>query len=331
MENTQEKKVYILEDFRKRAYEAYRGISFSPEVRAESVVVSHSEELESDLAKMPESERERYIQNYRKYLSAWLSAMSRCLSSMITGPANFPVRRNQKANDSEHKRSVEFTEWRKRALEAIEKNRLANRSEKEVSNDKWASIRKSILSSAATIIAIDTKSEGGRGYNRTLFVNSITGLVKRIAQDGDIENLNRSLEYIKELNKLAVEKYQSPKPIITDNNSIWGLSQIAEVAREVIVDKENRRNEVQEISFPNTLGTIEVIKNHQIDRIQIMFPDKPSEEVRGILKNNAFKWSPSQGVWQRQLTGNAEYAVKTILGHLSQIETNEVGRMAIHG
>lgn len=324
-----ETKIYILEDLRKLAYSAYYGTSFSPEKRAQSVVEDYSLQLEGDIEKMPEEERERYIQNFRKYLSAHLSAQSRTYSPMISGPSNFPVRQMEKRNRTVDKRYTEFTEWRERALKAIAKNVLASRSPKEVSDDKWKSVKKSILDSAATVIAIDTKSEGGRGYSRPLFVNSITGLVKRIAQDGDGENVKRALDYIKELNKLAIEKYGSPKEIITANNGIWKLEEVAEVVREQIVDTANRESETVDY------GDTQVIKNYSIDRIQIVFPGKPSEEVRGKLKSRGFRWSPTEGAWQRQLTGNAEQATRQVLIDIGVInETNDpelLGRLAMHG
>ena len=320
------KKIYLLEDFRKQAYNAYRGISFDPEKRAESTVVSFSNQLEEDLSNMPELERARYTDGYRKHLSAWLGAMSRCLSSMITGPSNFPVRRNQKANDSEHKRSVEFTEWRDKAKKAIEKNRLASRSEKEVEDEIWTRMKKGIASSAATILQIDLGQYPG---SRPLFVNSITGTIKTWSKNGRVDLVKKGLAYVKELNEWAKEK--GGKDIITAKNSIWELEKVAEVAREQKVDLENRKNEEQEFSFPNTMGTVTVVKNFGIDRIQILFPGKPDEAIRTKLKGNAFKWAPSEGAWQRQLTGNAVYAVDQFIKYLSQIETDEVGRIAMHG
>jgi hypothetical protein len=47
------------------------------------------------------------------------------------------------------------------------------------------------------------------------------------------------------------------------------------------------------------INGIKIIDNIEVNRIQIIFPDKPSEEVRKILKSNGFKWSPTQGAWQR--------------------------------
>lgn len=61
---------------------------------------------------------------------------------------------------------------------------------------------------------------------------------------------------------------------------------------------------------------LQVIENFDMDRLQIVFADKPSAEERDVLKGEAFKWAPSQGAWQRQLTNNARWAAKRVLAKL---------------
>jgi hypothetical protein len=55
-----------------------------------------------------------------------------------------------------------------------------------------------------------------------------------------------------------------------------------------------------------------VVMNAAVNRIQILFDEKPNEELRAELKRNGFIWAPSQGAWQRHLNGNGLYAVKRI-------------------
>ena len=57
-------------------------------------------------------------------------------------------------------------------------------------------------------------------------------------------------------------------------------------------------------------GRVEM--NKELNRIQIFFSSKPSEDVRTQLKSRGFKWAPSQSAWQRQLNANGLYAVKQI-------------------
>ncbi len=48
------------------------------------------------------------------------------------------------------------------------------------------------------------------------------------------------------------------------------------------------------------------------NRVMFEFAGKPSEDIRAILKSNGFKWSPSRGVWVRQLNNAGIYAGKCV-------------------
>ena len=63
-------------------------------------------------------------------------------------------------------------------------------------------------------------------------------------------------------------------------------------------------------------GVFKAIENTDLMRIQIVFDGKPGEVIRGILKSNGFRWAPSQGAWQRQLTSNGEYALGRVVEEL---------------
>jgi hypothetical protein len=46
------------------------------------------------------------------------------------------------------------------------------------------------------------------------------------------------------------------------------------------------------------------------NRVMFEFPGKPEAATRDLLKRHAFKWSPTRGVWVRQLTSAGRYAGK---------------------
>lgn len=54
------------------------------------------------------------------------------------------------------------------------------------------------------------------------------------------------------------------------------------------------------------------VANTEIMRLQLIFDERPDEEKRCILKQNGFRWSPSEGAWQRQLNNTAIYAAGRI-------------------
>lgn len=69
--------------------------------------------------------------------------------------------------------------------------------------------------------------------------------------------------------------------------------------------------------YPTAKG-VTVQENAEQMRVQLRFEGKPDEETRGMLKSWGFRWSPSQGAWQRQLTGNGQYAAKQVMQKLSE-------------
>jgi hypothetical protein len=60
-------------------------------------------------------------------------------------------------------------------------------------------------------------------------------------------------------------------------------------------------------------GGIRIVENAELNRLQILFPDKPDADARAKLKRNGFRWAPSEGAWQRQLNNAARYAAQQAL------------------
>lgn len=58
----------------------------------------------------------------------------------------------------------------------------------------------------------------------------------------------------------------------------------------------------------------EIVRNAEENRLQILFDEIPDADTRDALKSNGFRWSPRNNAWQRQLTQNAEYAARRVLG-----------------
>ena len=52
--------------------------------------------------------------------------------------------------------------------------------------------------------------------------------------------------------------------------------------------------------------------NREENRVQIIFDGKPDADVRAALKQNSFRWAPSQGAWQRMLTQNGICAARQV-------------------
>lgn len=68
--------------------------------------------------------------------------------------------------------------------------------------------------------------------------------------------------------------------------------------------------------YPKVDG-VEVQENAEEMRVQLRFPGKPDEQTRTLLKSHGFRWSPTQGAWQRQLNSNGTYAARQVMNTLA--------------
>ena len=288
-----------LEEFCGKAYDAYRWSSFDPDVRGETDIMQYEKLLQEDLLQIPEEKQEEYIAAYKQKFSALLGSLSNCASTMITGTANFNHKRNEKANRSYENRYSDFQEWRNRFISIMQRMRKAARPEEEKQEEAWNRLIRDIAGSAKTIHEIDTGK--ARGYNRALFVSSILSKVSTFANHGEVEIVQRAVNFITEYN------FSVKKPVITARNKFFQLPEIAQRMREklqVVKEQENK-----EVKFDS--GTL--VWNYEEDRLQILFDEIPEENKRKELKSSGFHWSPRNKTWQRQLTSNAIYAAKRVL------------------
>ncbi len=90
-------------------------------------------------------------------------------------------------------------------------------------------------------------------------------------------------------------------------------AEISRLKKRIASLEKARDKETKHHSFQ---GVCEVIENVEENRVQFIFDGKPSVEVRGIMKSHGFRWAPSQGAWQRQMTVNALYAARLALREL---------------
>lgn len=298
-----------LQHLLRSAIDAHRGTSFSPEVRGKQFITDYENLLTDDLRRIGAAKddvKQVYQERFIHHLRGYMNAKSRIMSTMITGGSNFPVRRMQKYNNWEENAYNRFNEYRTKAITGIQKQIEREKPAEQKQDEAWQLIRKEIMRKAATIISIDM---GENTFStRSLFVSSLTGLVKRLAANGQTEHVRKSIELIKHINE------KQAKPIITEKNSIFSLVDMAEAAAETKTDLAKREN----TEYPFTaLNGGNVVLNYEEDRIQIMFDEKPTKQQLIEYKNqglNTFRWSPTNEAWQRQLTRNAIWFTNRMLG-----------------
>lgn len=89
----------------------------------------------------------------------------------------------------------------------------------------------------------------------------------------------------------------------------WALRQQRAVAKaDASAAAKAAGVEHREKAFPGG----RIVLNKAIDRVQLVFDGKPEPGTIAQLKTRAFRWSPREGAWQRQLTQNGVWAAEFI-------------------
>lgn len=60
-------------------------------------------------------------------------------------------------------------------------------------------------------------------------------------------------------------------------------------------------------------------EDREDNRIHFIFEGKPEDEIRSILRRNAFKWSPTRGAWVRQLTQNGRRGADRVMSAIAEV------------
>jgi Domain of unknown function (DUF3560) len=74
--------------------------------------------------------------------------------------------------------------------------------------------------------------------------------------------------------------------------------------------KQLESNAARQETPPETYGDIRVEESE--NRVRIYFPGKPDAAVRDRLKSRGFRWSPTEGAWQRMASNGAWYEAREI-------------------
>ena len=106
-------------------------------------------------------------------------------------------------------------------------------------------------------------------------------------------------------------------------HSTWELTNIGANIRstkERIRRLEEQENlEFSDIEFKGG----KAIHNKDINRIQFLFDDKPSDYIRQKLKSNGFHWSRYEGAWQREFNKRTIWVTKDLINNVLNKEETE--------
>lgn len=279
-------------EFEKMAVNACRGISMDPERMGKHICIECSEELGEFLGQIPEELRADYEAKYLRKWCEWLAALSRCYSVLVTGPARFNNRRHDRMNDYERAARQRLQDWRDKVVKRINRQeRLTGWQEVERLQNK-----------------LDTLTEW---HEQMKAANKIIKS-KSLTEDEQREELAAIGLGKREIAEVMGEVYpwRGYSTASLSNN----LAKIKTTQAAIERHKAMAEAEDKEIKFNGG----RVVMCNSDERMRFYFDEMPSAEVRALMKRKAFKWSPKNGAWQRQLTANCKFDAKRILAELNK-------------
>lgn len=288
--------------------------SFRPYVMG-STTESYKKQVDDCYAlveKLPETLKEKgnsIADRYARRLAEWYNKQFRiemmCPSVMISGAGNFPVRKKEKQNAAQDRHYQLYNE-----IQAIPDKikSLLNGSNIIKSSDSDA--LQQLQAKLEKAEALQAEMKAVNAYYRK------NGTLKGYGKYTD--------EKAEELDKEIKNSYYgvpfSSFELSNNNASIRNIkariSQIERLKSEAETDTETPNKEYATDLFI-------VKENADLMRLQLFFEGKPDDSTRTILKSNGFRWSQSNGCWQRQLTDNAHYGLKSVIKALKERENNE--------
>ena len=240
---------------------------------------------------------ERYSKRMAEYFNRDISINLMCPSVMISGPANFPVKKKN------------------RQIAAFDDNReFFNETQKLLNKIKSISNGSELIKSSDEdcIERLEYKLETLKALQEKMKSANVA-IRKKDKEEGNLDllALGYSPDQIKELRTPDFGgRIGYPAYMLQNNNQEIHrveerINSLKEIKENGVIEEENEGYTYRE--DPESM------------RIQFIFDGKPGDEVRNILKQNGFRWAPSQGAWQRQLTRNGQWSADIVKKALKAI------------
>lgn len=241
------------------------------------------------------------LDRYARRLAEWTNAYNRngasCPSVLVSGAANFPVRKKEKQNARESALWQEYEEI-KGLLDKIKSVGtgavdLADPHAKEMMQEQLQKLQ----------ATLDTGKAMNAYYRKHKTMKGFPDL-----SDEDAAKMDRSISN-------AYSFAQKPMP----DYELTSLRGKIKRVQARLDELEKRQGEQAQQGW--TFDGGEVVINTELNRLQVVFADRPDDDTRTQLKSNGFRWAPSQSAWQRQLTDNALYVAKRLFKN-NHVEEN---------
>lgn len=285
-----------LEHLREQAYRAHSNVSFSPEKRAESIVNDYSSELDEDLIeieKVAPHYAEKYKEKYTQLISHWLRSKSNCISSMITGPANFPVRRAEKANRNEENRYKDFRDWRDKIFLSFKRH-----AKKKAIEDAGGELEINKSKIADLLVYQEYMKRINKAH--AAYVKKPNSILEANLTEDEKDYIIKWVPKASYYTK-PFQQFQLTNNLAKIKNT---QARITELEKKAYFANQ----EVKEYEVPRG----KLILNYKDDQIQVFNETKPEQSIINSYKSNGLRWSPFNKCWQRKITNNALYSMQLL-------------------
>lgn len=231
---------------------------------------------------------EIYCRKLAENMNASYSIEARCPSILISGGGNFPVRKKEKQNAARD-RNLEEWNYIQGLLDKIRSVGTGG-----ISSDDPQAVEKL----EAKLATLEKRQEMMKAANAAIRMKDPAKGDAKLAELGytpeDIAKL-RAPDFCGRIGYPAYE--------LQNNNA-----NIRRIRGRIAELKKRTESTPEGWEFDGG----RVVVNTAENRLQIIFDGKPNADVRTELKGEGFRWAPSQGAWQRQLTDNAMRAARRL-------------------
>lgn len=231
---------------------------------------------------------EIYCRKLAENMNASYSIEARCPSILISGGGNFPVRKKEKQNAARD-RNLEEWNYIQGLLDKIRSVGTGG-----ISSDDPQAVEKQ----EAKLATLEKHQEMMKAANAAIRMKDPAKGDAKLAELGytpeDIAKL-RAPDFCGRIGYPAYE--------LQNNNA-----NIRRIRGRIAELKKRTESTPEGWEFDGG----RVVVNTAENRLQIIFDGKPNADIRTELKGEGFRWAPSQGAWQRQLTDNAMRAARRL-------------------
>ncbi len=289
------------------AAQAFYGTSFEPEKRGASYRNDYAATMAADFETMRQNaekggtidqldaEFSRYRSGYASRYRAFLSSHSRCISSMITGPSNFPTRRSEKCNNVADRRMKDIIDFREIGMKAALRNLRPD--------------LRPIMSGDADAVE-RLNEELAKLEESQARMKAVNSAYSKYLKDPEIIEVLDLSDAERDMIRNYKPRYAwEPRPFAP-----YELSNNSANIRRVKARVEQLFRAKATAATVIEAGYIKIEDSPAENRVRLFFPDEPTADVRTNLKKNGFRWSPSVGAWQAYRNPNSMRVAQSFVG-----------------